>query len=202
MERIFCVMIGYLLGSFLTAELVVRKRTGMHATHIGSKNPGMANVASQLGIGAGAAVLIGDLVKTAAACLLCRYVLFHDLGRLAVYYAGIGAVLGHNYPVFNRFKGGKGVAVTCMFAFTAMPFYGLLSCIAGLLAVLLSGYLCIGAAVIPAFFIIPSFIIAGSEAGMLAFISFVMMLLRNRHDFAGIKSGKTKRTNLLKKLRK
>ena len=110
MERLWCVLAGYLFGSFLTADLIVFCRTGARRAE-GFGNPGMANVASRLGAGSGLLVLAGDILKTAAACALCRLWLFPGMGRMAVLYAGLGAVLGHCWPVWNGFRGGKGVAV-------------------------------------------------------------------------------------------
>ena len=74
MGRIFCILTGYLCGSFLTAELVAQERIGKSAFEIGTGNPGMANLAEQGGVGCAFRVLAGDVGKTLLACLLCRYV--------------------------------------------------------------------------------------------------------------------------------
>lgn len=108
MERLICLAAGYVCGCLLTAEAVARWKTGRGARTLGSGNPGMANIAGALGKGAGALVLAGDLLKTALACALCRLLLAPDLGRLAVLYAGLGAALGHNFPFWSGFHGGKG----------------------------------------------------------------------------------------------
>ena len=81
MERLVCLLLGYCFGLFLTAELVARFRTGRGAAELGSGNPGMANIVGSLGAAWGALVLLGDVGKTAAACLLARFVLFPELGR-------------------------------------------------------------------------------------------------------------------------
>ena len=112
MERLICLTVGYVCGCLLTAEAVARWRTGQGARALGTGNPGMANIAGTLGKGAGALVLAGDLLKTALACALCRLLLAQALGRLAVLYAGLGAALGHNFPFWSGFHGGKGGTVT------------------------------------------------------------------------------------------
>lgn len=71
MGRIFCILTGYLCGSFLTAELVAQERIGKSAFEIGTGNPGMANLAEQGGVGCAFRVLAGDVGKTLLACLLC-----------------------------------------------------------------------------------------------------------------------------------
>lgn len=110
MGRIFCILTGYLCGSFLTAELVAQERIGKSAFEIGTGNPGMANLAEQGGVGCAFRVLAGDVGKTLLACLLCRYVCGAELGTLAAAYAGLGCILGHDYPFWHWFHGGKGVA--------------------------------------------------------------------------------------------
>ncbi len=90
MFRILSLLIGYLLGNILTAELVSRRISGQSAFDIGSGNPGMANIASQYGVRAGAIVLIGDLAKTFIACLLCRMIFSAHRWRHRMRICGIG----------------------------------------------------------------------------------------------------------------
>ena len=106
------------------------------------------------GKGWGAVVLAGDIAKTALAWLLCR-ALFPGLGALAGLWSGLGAVLGHNFPAWRRFRGGKGVAVTCAALILFSPLWGTLACLIGLAVTLLSGWLPLGAVVIPALFVPP-----------------------------------------------
>ncbi len=64
MYRLISLLIGYVFGNFLMADVVAKKYTGKKASEIGSGNPGMANVMAQCGFGAGLLVLAGDLAKT------------------------------------------------------------------------------------------------------------------------------------------
>ena len=193
MARVLCMAIGYLCGNFLTAEAVARGKTGKSARDLGTGNPGMANVTAQLGIGWGLLVLLGDIFKTALACLLCRVLLFPELGALAVFYSGVGAVLGHNFPAWKKFRGGKGVAVTCTFLVLAAPLWGTLSCLAGLLTVVLTGYLPLGAVLIPALFIVPAFAAYGWEAGILAVLTALLMLSRHYRGLLRVARGEEER---------
>ena len=169
LQRLLCLLVGYLCGCFLTAELVARARTGKSAAALGTGNPGMANLAHELGKGWGAVVLAGDIAKTALAFGLCR-ALFPALGGLSGLWAGLGAVLGHNFPLWRGFRGGKGVAVTCAALILFSPLWGTAACLAGLAVTLLSGWLPLGAVVIPALFVPPAFLCCGREAGLLALI--------------------------------
>ena len=118
-EKALCLLIGYLFGCILTAELIVKHKTGKSVSEFGTGNPGMANVMRIFGFKTGAAVLAGDLIKTVAAVLICCLLFGRSsvlpsgkpLGQPAVLWAGLGATLGHNWPVWRRLKGGKGVAV-------------------------------------------------------------------------------------------
>lgn len=99
------VVAAYLIGSLDFAVLVSRTR-GVDIYGVGSGNPGTANVARALGWGAAAQVLIGDFLKGVVSA---------GMGLLAVdatlgFAAGLAAVVGHCFPVWHRFKGGKGVA--------------------------------------------------------------------------------------------
>lgn len=194
MQRIVCLLIGYLFGCFLTAEVVARCKTGKPAYRIGSGNPGMANVIRELGVPAGAVVLAGDLLKTFAAGGLCL-LLFPALrpGRLAVLYAGVGTCLGHNYPFWQIRHGGKGVAVTCCTIFDTMPLWGLIANIVGMLVVFATGYLPLGAVVITTVFLIPAACFGGLETFLLAAVLDLLMLLRHRHGLKRILQGTEKR---------
>ena len=124
--RILCLLVGYLLGSFLTAECIARRLTGRSARDLGSGNPGMANIMATLGKGPGFAVLAGDVAKTVLACGLCWLLAGPVLGHTALLYAGAGAISGHNYSLWNKGWGGKGVAVTCAWLILYLPVTGAL----------------------------------------------------------------------------
>lgn len=189
MERVLCLIIGYLCGCFLTAEVVARRRTGKGVHHLGSGNPGMANIGAQMGPRWAAAVLAGDVGKTALPCLLCHLFFSAVLGRLAVLWAGVGSVLGHNFPFWRGFRGGKGVATTCACLVFSTPLWGGASCLLGLAVVALAGYLPLGAVVIPAVFLLPAFFLSGPEAGMLGTVLTLVMLSRHVHGLERIVRG-------------
>lgn len=194
--KVICLLIGYLFGNFMTAEIVVRRATGRPAAELGgSGNPGMANVMAHLGFRKGITVLIGDIAKTILAGVLCLLIFGWQEG-LSLYYAGTGAVIGHDFPFWNRFRGGKGVAATC----TALPLYmlfpGFAADLIGAAVVFLTGYLCIGAVVIPLSFTIPAFLLGGTEAGWLTIFLTVLMFFRHFPAIRGISQGKTKKIRL------
>lgn len=186
-EKALCLLIGYLFGCILTAELIVKRKTGKSVSEFGTGNPGMANVMRIFGFKTGAAVLAGDLIKTVAAVLICCLLFGRSsvlpsgkpLGQHAVLWAGLGATLGHNWPVWRRLKGGKGVAVTCMTIFLFSPLWGLVSDVAGMLVVFRTGYLPLGAVVITTLFTVFAGIFYGMEAFIPALVLALIMLSRH-----------------------
>ncbi len=102
---IILVVMSYVLGTFPTAILVGRRR-GLDPTKEGSGNPGATNVYRVAGKQAGAVVLLGDLLKGVLAASVGWMVDGRPLG----FACWTAAVLGHIFPVFRRFRGGKGVA--------------------------------------------------------------------------------------------
>jgi len=109
-----CIIIGYLCGCFLTADVVARRKAGKSVFAIGTGNPGMANILEQCGFKCAAVTLLGDVAKTVLPCILCR-LLFGSLGPSATLYAGLAAAAGHGFPFWHKFRGGRSVAVTCTF---------------------------------------------------------------------------------------
>ena len=96
------VIVSYLLGSINVAYITARIK-GIDISSEGSGNPGTSNVLRTLGKGSAAIVLFGDLLKGAIPIIF-----FYQDQYFLVY--GLAAVVGHIYPVFYKFKGGKGVA--------------------------------------------------------------------------------------------
>lgn len=114
------VGIGYFLGTFPTADLVARRSAdGVDLRSTGSGNPGTANALQVLGARAGATVLIGDVGKGALACAAGALV----AGPAGAHAAGTASVVGHCYPVWTGFRGGKGVAASVGQCLATFPAY-------------------------------------------------------------------------------
>lgn len=105
--------VGYLIGGVLFAAVVSRRFHRLDIRSVGSGNPGFTNVYRVLGRRAGVMTLAGDLGKGSVAAALGRWVvpeLFGGDGVALGALAGLGAILGHMFPPYFRFRGGKGVA--------------------------------------------------------------------------------------------
>ncbi len=136
MERLICVAIGYACGLFQTAYLIGKVYHTDMRKH-GSGNLGSTNVMRTLGKKAGALNLLGDCLKCVVAILIARALYGRtqaDILPLLSLYAAAGCVLGHNFPFYLKFKGGKGIAASVglllafdirIFAICAVVFFGL-----------------------------------------------------------------------------
>lgn len=144
MERIICLAIGYVCGLLQTGYLV-GKMNHIDIRKEGSGNAGSTNALRVMGWKAGAMTFAGDVVKCVAAVLIVRY-LYRDseyLPLLAMY-AGMGATLGHNFPFYLKFKGGKGIAVLAGLVLSTGLVMVPIPLTAFLIAVLLTRYVSLG----------------------------------------------------------
>jgi len=119
---IIVVVIGYLLGSIPTAYVTTRLAVGKDIRQLGGGNVGGLNVYREVGAWPALAVTVVDLGKGVAAVAIAHWLL--DLSPLFVMLAGLAAVIGHNWMVWLKFSGGKGMGVTVGALAVAMPLYG------------------------------------------------------------------------------
>jgi glycerol-3-phosphate acyltransferase PlsY len=111
---------AYLLGSIPTAYIIGRFRKNMDIRDVGSKNMGAMNVIYSVGFWWGALVLAVDVLKGVAAMSIANLL---DIPQWYYLATGIIAVLGHNFPVFLKFRGGKGGAtVIGVLVYLMFPF--------------------------------------------------------------------------------
>lgn len=169
------LLVGYAFGNFLTADVVARVLTHKSAFQTGVGNPGMANIGHELGKGAALVVLAGDILKVVAAWVLCR-TLFPGSAELAGNAAALATTLGHNFPAWHRFRGGKGVTTTCSAIILAAPALGIASCLIGLATVVASGYLCYGAVTITLAYLVGSVVLAATGASSPLLVAFTLVL--------------------------
>ncbi len=109
MTTVLVLLVAYLIGSIPFAYLVARREVGIDLREAGSGNVGAANVLRTTGAGAAVATATLDAMKGAAVVWLAGRTLHGDIIPAA---AGLTAVFGHVYPVWLRFRGGKGVATS------------------------------------------------------------------------------------------
>ena len=120
--RIVAVLIGYCFGMILMGYLIGKSKN-IDLTKVGSGNVGSTNTMRNLGVPAGLITLAWDCLKCVVACFFVwvTYARFFDNVNIFMVYAGLGTVLGHDFPCYMHFKGGKGVASTLGFIIALFP---------------------------------------------------------------------------------
>lgn len=144
MERIICLVIGYVCGLLQTGYLV-GKMNHIDIRKQGSGNAGSTNALRVLGWKAGGTTFAGDVLKCIAAVVIVR-ILFKESDCLPLLsmYAGAGATLGHNFPFYMHFKGGKGIAVLAGLVLSSGLVMVPIPMMAFLIPVLLTRYISLG----------------------------------------------------------
>ncbi len=150
MERVICLLIGYACGLIQTG-FIVGKVKGIDIREYGSKNAGTTNVLRTMGAKYGIIVFIGDALKCILAVEIC-YLIFRnscpDYIRLLQLYGAAGTILGHNYPCYMKFRGGKGIASTAGFVISMGPIFVLLGVITFFTTFFLTNYVSLGSILI------------------------------------------------------
>lgn len=155
MERLICVAIGYLFGLLQTGYFYGKIKHIDIRQH-GSGNAGTTNALRTLGWKAGAITFLGDCLKCVAAVAVVRmiYGTTHENISLLAMYAGTGAVLGHNFPFYLKFKGGKGIAATSGLILATNPLMMLIAAVIFILIVAVTRYVSLGSLVLVTLFVI------------------------------------------------
>ena len=119
---IIALLIGYVLGSIPTAYIVTRLKTGKDIRQLGGGNVGGLNTYLEVGALSAIGVGIFDIGKGTAAVAIAHWALHFDKPYVLI--AAIAAVIGHNWMVWLKFSGGKGMGATIGALVTIMPIYG------------------------------------------------------------------------------
>lgn len=196
LARFLCMFVGYLCGSALTAELVAQRIAGRPVFEIGDGNPGMANVGHELGMPAAALCLAGDILKTLLPVLLMSR-LFPQLGwHIATAWTGLGATLGHIWPFWHGFRGGKGVTTIASTIILMQPVFGCLAGVVGVVTIVLSGYLSVGAVVAMAFYTAATALRLPWDCAVVSLVFTVLQLITHGSKLHGILKGTTRRASI------
>ncbi len=213
MVRIACLLIGYVFGLFQTAYFY-GKAHGIDIRQHGSGNAGTTNTLRVLGTKAGLIVFAGDCLKCIAAVALVRLIFgstYHDIIYLLCLYTGAGAILGHNYPFYLNFKGGKGIAATAGMVISFHPYFVITGLFLFFVPFFTTHYVSLGSLLVYAGLMVQLVIFgqtgffAEMSQGQLIemYIVFGCLLLlaywKHRENIVRLVQGKERKTYLLKK---
>ena len=162
--RVLCLFFGYCFG-LLQTSYIYGRLNGIDIREHGSGNAGTTNALRVLGKKAGLVVFLGDFMKAVVAVVIARLIMNRiDADNICTYmaYAGFGVVLGHNFPFYIGFRGGKGIAATAGVILGFLDPIMIFSClIAFVVIVALTRYVSLGSIIIVTIFAV--------EYGILAF---------------------------------
>ena len=153
-NMILTVVIGYLLGSIATGVVISKRFAKTDIRTQGSGNAGTTNMLRVLGRKAALLTFIGDMLKGIIAVFIGKWLIGGELGGLL---GVVGAVLGHYYPLYFGFKGGKGIATSFGSLLFVFPVEALLAFAVFLVLVALTHYVSVGS--IAAAFTLPMLVI-------------------------------------------
>ena len=213
MERIICLLIGYVFGLFQTAYFY-GKAHGIDIRQHGSGNSGTTNALRVMGTKAGLIVLAGDCIKCILAVVLVRLIFggsHPETIWLLCLYTGLGAVLGHNFPFYMGFKGGKGIAATAGLILSFHPYFIIMGVVLFFGTFFTTHFVSLGSLLVYAGFVIEMVICGqlGLFEGMTQMQLYEMYLIalfmagmaywRHRENIVRLIHGNERKTYLFKK---
>lgn len=185
---LFTIAASYLLGSVNSAIIISKTLYHDDIRKHGSGNPGMTNMLRTYGLGAAGLTLLGDMLKVAISIFIAGVLFgFHYTGGISnhdgyCYVAGLFAVIGHIFPAYYKFKGGKGVLATATMALILSPVPFAILITLFILIVLISKYVSLGSVcaavlypvVVNAYF---RFVLSGKTPGLVSLCTIIIALL-------------------------
>ena len=212
MVRLLCLGIGYVFGLFQTGYIYGRLH-GIDIREYGSGNAGTTNTLRTLGRAAGAVTLLGDAFKCVFAVLLVRFLFrerYGDILPLLSLYTAAGVILGHNFPFYLHFHGGKGIAATAGLILAASWQMTLLGLVTFGAALFLTHYVSLGSLLVYVGFVVE--LIVFGQSGMFGMtqahlnemyaVGVALMLLAfwmHRENIRRLLHGEERKTYLSKK---
>lgn len=215
MIRIVCIAIGYIFGLFQTSYILGRMN-GIDIRDHGSGNAGTTNMLRTLGLKAGVLTLVGDCLKCILAVSLVRVLFgktYSDITPLLEFYAAAGTILGHNYPFYLGFRGGKGIAATAGLALSFNWITAVCSVVIFFIAFFTTHYVSLGSLLIYVGILVELLILGNMgyfqmsaghlyELYAIALFLAVLAFWKHRENIKRLLSGTERKTYLLSKNKK
>lgn len=212
MVRVICLLIGYVFGLFQTAYIYGRLH-GLDIRNYGSGNAGTTNTLRVFGTKAGLLVLVGDIMKCILAVVFVGVIFgssHADMIYLLKMYTAAGAIIGHNFPFYLKFKGGKGIAATAGLILSFHPYLIPMGIILFFGAFFITHYVSLGSLLVYAGFLIETIILGQmgvfgmtqtllNEMYVILALLTVMAYWKHRENIKRLLSGTERKTYLTHK---
>ncbi len=195
MKILLTILTAYLIGSFSPAYFLGKYVENKDIREFGSGNAGTTNALRVLGKKLGALTFLLDVAKGILAVLLGGYI----MGENGRYLAALFVVIGHNWPIFLNFKGGKGIASSLGILFILNWKLGLICLIIGVIVIAASKYVSLGSISASVAAPIVSYILTGSLRDYLFLTTLILALLsifRHRSNIGRLLKGNENKLNL------
>ena len=206
--NVVTAIIAYLIGSVNFSVIISKKMAGFDVREKGSGNAGTTNMLRSVGKKAAAITLICDILKGVVAILIAMFIGWAfqvENKSLLVQIAGIAVVIGHTFPIFFGFKGGKGVATSLGILIMSNWQIGLICLVFGVLLIVLTRMVslgsCAAAVLFPVLtlFITDNYIVSqGSGYFIYSIILAVIVLFNHRSNIKRILAGKENKISFKK----
>ncbi len=186
MVRILCILIGYVCGLFQTG-FIYGKIMHIDIRQHGSGNAGTTNALRTLGIKAGLITFLGDSLKAVLAAFIVRKLFgeqYSDMMPLLILYSGFGTVLGHNFPCYLKFKGGKGIAASAGMIFSFNSTLTIIGFFTFVITVALTRYVSLGSILLMIGFFVETIVL-----GQMGTFNLTMPYLIELYVLAGVLTG-------------
>lgn len=191
-------LIGYLLGSFSTG-LTVAHFKGVNLRELGSKSTGATNALRVMGVRAGLLTFLGDFLKAALAFLLA-FIMF---GKGFSHFAAVACIIGHCFPIYYGFKGGKGVTVSVAITLLFVPKIAVISILVCLILIAVFRYVSLGSLSLVTASLLLSIAFAVPLADkLLMLVLFIVVVLRHSSNIKRLISGNENKLNFGSKANK
>lgn len=190
----FAVAVGaYLLGCISTG-ILVSNSAGVNIRTVGSHNTGASNVLRVLGLKKGMITFVGDFLKATLACWLGSLILpgtTFGISGFGMILGGLFAIVGHNWPCFFGFKGGKGVACSAAVIFFVNPLWGIISIAVCISVIAATRFISLGSMIMLLTYMVLMCATHWGQWAVCAFtvILFVLVVVRHRGNIVRLLNG-------------
>ena len=204
-QLILVAAISYLIGCVNYAVVFSKAIKHEDIRSLGSKNAGTTNMFRVFGLRMGALTFLCDALKGVVPSLVCRFLFADaDVALTFAYWAGLFAVIGHIFPVFYNWWGGKGVATSIGVCFVVQPLLSLYCVLPLFLLVFVVDRMSVMSLTLATFMIVWHWAVLAESVGVVACtfvtVMFALVILAHRGNIMRIVTGKEPKTGLRRKL--
>lgn len=188
------IALGYLLGCIPFGVLIAKYFYHVDIRELGSKNPGATNVWRSLGAKPGAATLALDILKGVAAVVLAKVVVPEESGTAL--FSGLASIIGHNWSVFLKGRGGKGVATSAGVFLALTPVHALIALAVFAIFFFMTRHVSVGSMAGAVALFVSSFILKTPPIiRIFILVAAVMILIKHVPNMKRLKNGEEPKVN-------